>query len=89
MRRVLDPTAFAAWLGGFLPRIPRDGSAGVAPPAEVTDRADPKLAHLDGLNLSRAWMLEGIAAGLPQATTRARRAPGVGGRPPTRPASPP
>jgi len=31
----------------------------------VTDRADPKLAHIDGLNLSRAWMLEGIAHGLP------------------------
>ena len=31
----------------------------------VTDRADGKLAHLDGLNLSRAWMLEGILAGLP------------------------
>jgi hypothetical protein len=30
----------------------------------VTDRSDPKLAHLDGLNLSRAWMLEGIAHGL-------------------------
>ena len=31
----------------------------------VIDRADPKLAHTDGLNLSRAWMLEGIAEGLP------------------------
>jgi hypothetical protein len=31
----------------------------------VSDRSDGKLAHLDGLNLSRAWMLEGIAAGLP------------------------
>src|SRR5579859_4043947 len=34
------------------------------PPAEMSDRADPKLAHIDGLNLSRAWMLEGIAHGL-------------------------
>ena len=34
-------------------------------PGVVTDRADPKLAHIDGLNLSRAWMLEGIAHGLP------------------------
>jgi hypothetical protein len=33
-------------------------------PAVVSDRSDGKLAHLDGLNLSRAWMLEGIAAGL-------------------------
>jgi hypothetical protein len=31
----------------------------------VTDKTDGKLAHLDGLNLSRAWMLEGIASGLP------------------------
>lgn len=30
----------------------------------VTDRADPKLAHIDGLNFSRAWMLEGTAQGL-------------------------
>ena len=35
-------------------------------PAVVTDPSDPKLAHLDGLNLSRAWMLEGIASGLPE-----------------------
>ena len=33
-------------------------------PGVVTDRSDPKLAHIDGLNLSRAWMLEGIARGL-------------------------
>jgi hypothetical protein len=33
-------------------------------PGVVTDRTDPKLAHIDGLNLSRAWMLEGIARGL-------------------------
>jgi len=65
MRRVLAPAEFAAWLDAFLPQIPRDGSAGWLPVARVTDRADPKLAHLDGLNLSRAWMLDGIASGLP------------------------
>ena len=36
----------------------------------MTDRADPKLAHIDGLNLSRAWMLEGIAHGLPKGDRR-------------------
>jgi hypothetical protein len=36
----------------------------------VTDRSDPKLAHIDGLNLSRAWMLEGIASGLPAGDER-------------------
>jgi len=70
MRRVLAPAAFARWLSAFLPQIPRDGGAGAdltawLPPGVVTDRADPKLAHIDGLNLSRAWMLEGIAHGLP------------------------
>ena len=65
LRRVLPADRFAAWLSAFLPGIPKDGSASWLRPAEVTDRADPKLAHLDGLNLSRAWMLEGIARGLP------------------------
>jgi hypothetical protein len=70
MRRILPPPAFAQWLSGFLPQIPRgSGSAAAASawlsPGVVTDRADPKLAHIDGLNLSRAWMLQGIAYGLP------------------------
>jgi hypothetical protein len=70
MRRVLAPPAFAGWLSGFLPQIPRSARqpSGKAPwlsPAVVTDRSDPKLAHIDGLNLSRAWMLQGIAHGLP------------------------
>ena len=64
MRRVLGPEEFGTWLSHFLPEIPADGSAGWLPVAEVTDRADPKLAHLDGLNLSRAWMLQGMASGL-------------------------
>jgi hypothetical protein len=65
VRRVLPADEFAAWLNSFLPGIPTDGGAGWLPVGVVTDRADGKLAHLDGLNLSRAWMLEGIAAGLP------------------------
>jgi hypothetical protein len=65
MRRILDPRAFGDWLGEFLPQIARDASTSWLRPAEVTDRSDPKLAHLDGLNLSRAWMLEGVARGLP------------------------
>ena len=67
-RRVRGPHEFAAWLDTFLPGIPRHGKTSGAAwlePAVVTDPSDGKLAHLDGLNLSRAWMLEGIAAGLP------------------------
>ncbi len=58
VRRVLAPAEFAAWLRRFLPRIRMA-------PAQVTDVTDGKLYHLAGLNFSRAWMLEGIAAGLP------------------------
>lgn len=65
MRRVMKPDDFAAWLTALLPDLPRDGGASWLPPAVVTDKSDGKLAHLDGLNLSRAWMLEGIHAGLP------------------------
>jgi hypothetical protein len=70
MRRILKPTEFGAWLGAFLPELRLDGSTGWLPPAVVTDRADGHLVHLDGLNLSRAWMLEGIAAGLPPGDPR-------------------
>jgi hypothetical protein len=65
VRRILPPREYQLWLTKFMPQIPRDGSAGWLKPAIVTDPSDPKLAHLDGLNLSRAWMLEGIASGLP------------------------
>ncbi|HET7452821.1 MAG TPA: DUF2891 domain-containing protein [Thermoanaerobaculia bacterium] len=64
MRRVLPPAEFGGWLGAFLPEIPGNGARWIEP-AVVTDPSDPKLAHLDGLNLSRAWMLEGIASVLP------------------------
>jgi len=65
MRRALPGARFADWLTEFLPQVPKDGGTAWLPVAEVSDRADPKLAHLDGLNLSRAWMLEGIVRGLP------------------------
>src|SRR5438067_7417893 len=69
MRRVLPQKEFASWLKGFMPQIPvgREGSEN-ADWLRVTispDPSDPKLAHLDGLNLSRAWMLEGILSALP------------------------
>ena len=64
MRRVLALDEFADWLQKFL-TIPRDGAAEWLRPAVSPDRKDGKLAHLEGLNLSRAWMLEGILSGLP------------------------
>lgn len=64
-RRVLPPTEFAKWLRDFLPKIPSTARADWLAVAVSPDPSDPKLAHLDGLNLSRAWMLEGIVSGLP------------------------
>jgi len=64
MRRVLPAKEYAVWLTAFVPRF------GTLRPEVVVDASDPKLAHLDGLNLSRAWMLEGIASGLPRSDPR-------------------
>jgi hypothetical protein len=72
VRRVLSGAEFATWLNAFLPVVPRDGTSDWVVPAVVTDPTDPKLAHLDGLNLSRAWMLEGIASALPGGDARLR-----------------
>ena len=70
MRRIMDEEEFAAWLKGFMPTIPINGSGDWLSIAVVTDPTDGKLAHLDGLNISRAWMLEGIAFGLPAGDVR-------------------
>jgi hypothetical protein len=53
MRRVLTPDGFRPWLAAFLPEAPLR-------PAHSTDPSDGKLAHADGLNLSRAWMLRNL-----------------------------
>ena len=70
MRRVVPQKEFANWLKTFMPQIPvgREGSenADWLKVAISPDPSDPKLAHLDGLNLSRAWMLEGILSALPE-----------------------
>ena len=66
MRRVMTKTEFAAWFHRFLPGVSRGQPRQLLQPAIVTDRTDPKLVHLDGLNLSRAWCMRSIAAALPQ-----------------------
>jgi len=70
MRRLLPSAEYAAWLSAFLPTLTPRAGADWLTPAVVTDPSDPKLAHLDGLNLSRAWMLDGIASGLPASDPR-------------------
>ncbi len=64
MRRVLAADAFSAWLDGFLPRLAAGQPATLFAPAVVSDRSDGKIAHLDGLNLSRAWCLRSLARAL-------------------------
>lgn len=64
MRHVLPGDGFAAWFDAFLPGSARGQPATLFTPATVSDRSDGKIAHLDGLNLSRAWCWRQIAAAL-------------------------
>ncbi len=65
MTRVLGPEEFSKWLTRFMPLLPTDGQSEWLRPVISPDPSDPKFSHLDGLNLSRAWMLEKIASALP------------------------
>jgi hypothetical protein len=70
MRRVLPPPEFAIWLDAFLPGLGRREPRTLFTPADVADRSDPFIVHLDGLNFSRAWCLRGIASALPDFDSR-------------------
>ncbi|MBY0460004.1 MAG: DUF2891 domain-containing protein, partial [Gemmataceae bacterium] len=60
MRRVLPADEFRGWFHRYLPGVAKGEPNTLLSPATVTDRTDPQLVHLDGLNLSRAWCLKGI-----------------------------
>ena len=62
MAKVLPSREFVPWVEGFLPDLLKHGGL---EPAVVSDRTDPKIVHLDGLNLSRARALRELAAALP------------------------
>ena len=66
MARVLGPAEFHRWFHRFLPEISKKGAPRLLSPATVSDRHDPKIVHLDGLNLSRAWCMAHIASVLPK-----------------------
>jgi hypothetical protein len=66
MRRVLSAAEFSEWFERYLPDLARGEPKSLLEPARVTDRSDPQLVHLDGLNLSRAWCQRSIAAVLPR-----------------------
>ncbi len=71
MRRVLPQADFRDWFDAFLPHLADGRPAALFRPASVSDRSDGKIAHLDGLNLSRAWCWREIAAALPVGDPRA------------------
>jgi len=67
MAWVLPAKEFTEWFASFLPRIADREPATLFVPATVSDRSDGKIAHLDGLNLSRAWCWRSVARLLPEA----------------------
>jgi hypothetical protein len=64
MRRVLPAAEYRNWLHRFLPDLAKGEPKALLEQAKVTDRSDPQLVHLDGLNLSRAWCMRSVAAAL-------------------------
>jgi len=70
MAQVLRPDDFAEWLGVFLPGIEHGGPASLFTPVTVPDPADGYLAHLHGLNASRAWCWRRLAEALPDGDPR-------------------
>ena len=65
MRKILPQKEFYAWFQTFAPQIKDQEPQSIFQPARVADRSDPQIVHLDGLNLSRAWCMQGIASVLP------------------------
>ena len=70
MRRILPAGEFGEWLERFLPGLDAEEPRSLLHPVEVSDRTDPKIVHLDGLNISRAWCLAGIASALEETDPR-------------------
>ena len=64
MRRILPARDFERWFEAFLPRLRKGEPATLFEPAEVSDRSDGRIVHLDGLNLSRAWCWRSLAGSL-------------------------
>lgn len=75
MRRLLGEAEFRSWFADFLPDLASGEPATLFAPAFVSDRSDGKIAHLDGLNLSRAWCWRGLAGAVdPETAALAHRA---------------
>jgi hypothetical protein len=70
MAQLLAPDEFAGWLDRFLPGLPDGEPAALFVPAVVSDSSDGQIAHLHGLNASRAWCWRRLAAVLPAGDQR-------------------
>jgi hypothetical protein len=70
MASLLERTAFPGWLDAFLPALESGRPAALFTPAIVSDASDAQIAHLHGLNLSRAWCFERLAGMLPDGDPR-------------------
>ena len=64
MQRLLLPGDFATWFADFLPGLTDGQPETLFTPARVSDRSDGQIAHLDGLNLSRAWAMRSLGPAL-------------------------
>lgn len=70
MRRVLTQAEFVDWLDAYLPGLKRGEGGNLLTPVTVSDVTDGYIVHLAGLNLSRAWCMNGIVAALPDGDAR-------------------
>ena len=70
MARLLPADEFAPWLTAFLPDLAASSPASLFTPAVVSDSSDGQIAHLHGLNLSRAWCFRRLAETLPPGDPR-------------------
>lgn len=72
MRRILSQEEFVSWFDGFLPDLVKGDGGNLLIPVTVGDVTDGHIVHLAGLDLSRAWCMEGIASALPPDDARIR-----------------
>jgi hypothetical protein len=70
MRRALDRSEFLYWVGRFLPQLADREPRILFEPVAVTDRSDPQIVHLDGLNFSRGWCWRTFADAVPSGDVR-------------------
>jgi hypothetical protein len=77
MAQILSQAEFPAWLGMFLPGIEHGEPASLFTPVKVSDASDGQIAHLHGLNASRAWCWRRLADSLPEGDPRVASAQGA------------